>query len=88
MMTLMLITPLQSLLSTPDSNLDFENQDSSKTLHMDVDFNESDGFTPSNITIDQGTGEAVLDHPVITWQGITNSGLLFARTGALSLIHI
>jgi len=87
MMTLMLLTPLQSLLTTPNSSLDFESQDSSKTLHMDVDFNESNGFTPSNITIEQATGEAVLDHPVITWQGITNSGLLFARTGACA-VHV
>ena len=87
MMTLMLLTPLQSLLTSPNSSSDFENQDSSKSLHMDVDFNESDGFTPSNITIEQGTGEAVLDHPVITWQGITNSGLLFARTGACA-VHV
>ena len=87
MVILMLVTPMQSLLTIQENTPLFEQKDSAKTLHMDVDFNESDGFTPSNITIEQATGEAVLDHPVITWQGMTNSGLLFARTGACA-VHV
>ena len=87
MMLLMFLTPLQSILTIQDNAYEFEDNKSSKTLHMDVDFNESDGFTPSNISIEQNTGEAVLDHPVISWQGISNSGLLFARTGACA-VHV
>ena len=87
MMVLMLLTPLQSMLSMPNDDIHLEQQNSSNTLHMDLDFNESDGFTPSNLTIEQSTGEAALDRPVITWQGITNSGLLFGRTGACA-VHV
>ena len=87
MMALMLLTPLQSMLSMPNDDIHLEQQNSSNTLHMDLDFNESDGFTPSNLTIEQSTGKAALDRPVITWQGITNSGLLFGRTGACA-VHV
>lgn len=87
MMLLMLLTPFQSILTIRDGTADFEDQKMIKTLHMDIDFNESDGFTPSNVSIEQSTGEAILDHPVISWQGISNSGLLFARTGACA-VHV
>lgn len=87
MMGLMLLTPLHSgLTATSDSSLTDEH-DALPSLHMDDQFNESDGFTPSNITIDSATGEAILDHPVITWQAITNTALMFARTGACA-VHL
>lgn len=87
MMLLMLLTPLQSYITSPESSLDFEGVQTFNTLHMDVDFNETDGFTTNKVSIDQSTGEAVLERPFITWQGLTNSGLLFARTGACA-VHV
>ena len=53
---------------------------------MDVDFNESDGFTQSNISVEQATGEVLLDRPLITWQA-TNSGPMYDRTGACA-VHL
>jgi len=87
MMFIMLLTPLQMALTVQDHHSILDESQTSQSLRMDLDFNETDGFTHSNITIDQVSGEAVLDHPLITWQGFTNSGLMFARTGACA-VHI
>jgi len=87
MMAIMLLTPLQTTLTTPNNSSMLEKDQVSPSLHMDLEFNESDGFTPTNISIEQATGEAVLDRPTISWQAITNSGLTFARTGACA-VHL
>ncbi len=87
MMLLMLLTPLQSFMTAQENSLDFDDNQSLNTLHYDVDFNETNGFSNSKVSIDQSTGEAVLERPLISWQGITNSGLLFARAGACA-VHV
>ena len=87
MMAIMLLTPLQALLTVQDSPSILNEGQISSSLHMDLEFNESDGFTQSNVSIEQATGEAVLEHPLISWQGISNSGLMFGRAGACA-VHI
>ncbi|MBT7263574.1 MAG: hypothetical protein HN883_06705 [Euryarchaeota archaeon] len=82
MMLLMLLTPLHSVMTGTSGSTLPDEIEVSPSLHLDDQFNESDGFTPSNITIDSATGEAILDHPIINWQPITNTGLMFTRTGA------
>ena len=42
MMVLMLLTPLQSMLSMPNGGIHLEQQNSPNALHMDIDFIESD----------------------------------------------
>ena len=87
MMAIMLFTPLQMALSAQDHTPILEDGQVSSSLHMDLEFNESDGFTHRNISIELETGEAVLDHPFISWQATSGSGILFARTGACA-VHL
>lgn len=86
MMVLMFLTPLQSVIPVQDATSLHVNE-VSKSLQMNSEFNVSDGFTPSNISINTSTGEAVLDHPIISWQGVSSPGLLLARTGACA-VHL
>ena len=43
-------------------------------------FNASDGFTPSNITVDSATGTPMLDRPIIHFQTTPAPGMMFRRT--------
>ncbi len=49
-------------------------------------FNASDGFTPSNITVNPSNGTPMLNRPVISMQTVAAPGMMFARTaGCLAL---
>ena len=87
MMVIMLLTPLQMALTAQEHPSTLEDSQVSSSLYMDLDFNESDGFIQRNITIEQATGEAVLDRPVISWQSTMSTGLIFTRTGACA-VHL
>ena len=87
MMTIMLLTPLQTVFPSQDAHSTLVELGVSPSLHMDSDFNESDGFTQSNISVEQATGEVLLDRPLITWQAISNSGPMYDRTGACA-VHL
>ena len=81
MVSIMLITPFASMASQSplaDSELDATGE-RLLGIHYDQDFNTSDGFALSNITIDASTGEAELDHPTLTWQAIANPSLRYPR---------
>jgi hypothetical protein len=43
-------------------------------------FNASDGYIPSNITVNSNDGEPVLDRPVIDFQTIPGPAMMFQRT--------
>ena len=86
MMAIMLFTPLQTVFPPQVVHSTFDELETSPSIHMDVDFNESDGFTQSNISVEQATGEVLLDRPLITWQA-TNSGPMYDRTGACA-VHL
>ena len=69
MMTIMFLTPLQTAFTSQEGDSILVENEISSSLHMDVDFNESDGFTQSNVSVEQATGEVLLDRPTISWQG-------------------
>ena len=86
MMTIMFLTPLQTAFTSQEGDSILVENEISSSLHMDVDFNESDGFTQSNVSVEQATGEVLLDRPTISWQA-TSPGLMYARTGACA-VHL
>ena len=65
MMAIMLFTPLQTVFPPQVVHSTLDELEASPSIHMDVDFNESDGFTQSNISVEQATGEVLLDRPLI-----------------------
>ena len=87
MMAIMLLTPLQTAFPSQEISSELVEPEVSPSLHMDVDFNESDGFLQSNISIEQATGEVLLDRPIITWQTSTNNPPMYDRTGACA-VHL
>ena len=87
MMIIMLLTPLQFAFTAQVEQLPLEENQVESTLHMDDEFNESDGFIQTNVSIEKTTGEALLELPEITWQAITNTGLTVDRTGACA-VHL
>ena len=49
-------------------------------------FNASDGFTPSNITVNSHDGEPALNRPIINFQTVPSPAMMFRRTaGCLAL---
>ena len=77
MVGIMLITPFASMASnTPIAEFELDSTEERLLgIHNDHDFNTSDGFTLSNVTIDASNGEAGLDRPVLSWQTIANPSL-------------
>lgn len=51
-----------------------------KVVSTDSSFNASDGYTPSNITVNSLNGTPVLDRPTITFQTTPSPGMMFERT--------
>jgi hypothetical protein len=83
MVGIMLITPFASMASnTPIAEFELDSTEERLLgIHNDHDFNTSDGFTLSNVTIDASNGEAGLDRPVLSWQTIANPSLRYQRVG-------
>ena len=83
MMFIMLIAPLTAMVeqsSRQSRELEPE-KERLFGIHSDLDFNTTDGFALTNITIDASNGEAELSRPVLSWNAITNPSLMVPRTG-------
>ena len=75
----MLMMPYDGSFSQPvDSTLE-EDWSAHEVITVSNGFNASDGFTPSNITVDSTDGTPYLNRPVINMQTVGPSGMLFSR---------
>ena len=52
-----------------------------QTNKISTGFNASDGFTPSNITVNSSDGVPLLDRPSISPQSVPSPAMMFERTG-------
>ena len=83
MMVIMLIAPLTSMMEqpTPLGRVLESEKERLHGIHSDYDFNTTDGFALTNVTIDVSNGEAELSRPVLSWNTIANPSLMVPRTG-------
>ncbi|RJU82516.1 MAG: hypothetical protein DWC09_02060 [Candidatus Poseidoniales archaeon] len=83
MMVIMLVAPLTSMIEQPPQpKIELESEgESLHGIHSDLDFNTTDGFALTNVTIDASNGEAELSRPVLSWNTIANPSLMVPRTG-------
>jgi hypothetical protein len=86
-MLLMLFTPAMPFFSSTIPSQIETDSGAMNGIHEAYDFNESQGFSLSNVTVDSATGKVVLQRPTIAWQSVTNGSLIFERAGACS-VHV
>lgn len=78
---LLLLPSSMFFTSTVNSDLNAD-EEAFRSVHESYDFNESQGFTLKNISIDNSSGSATLNRPLVSWQNIATGGLVVQRTGA------
>lgn len=74
----MLLLPYSGVLDAAEPLV--EDHEKASVIAVVAGFNASDGFTPSNITVNSANGTPMLDRPVISFQTAPAPGMMFRRT--------
>lgn len=78
----MLLMPYSGLSTDVEPSVFHPDRQAQQIIESSTGFNASDGYTPTNITVNPTNGTPNLDRPDIAMQTVPAPGMMFKRTGA------